>query len=122
MYSSQSTRSSQSFCFASVVSLNYRNGFPREIGCTLPRRTLPLDGPSMGRAGWGWWRRSITLENEEHPIPGGELRRLSRGHPHPTLPLEGPLKGEGFTLPFYEKLFTRHYTSSAAAARRRSRA
>src|SRR6516225_10896703 len=30
------------------MSLNYRDGFPREIGCTLLRRTLPLDGKGLG--------------------------------------------------------------------------
>src|SRR6516165_7433157 len=51
---------------SSVVSLNYRDGFPREIGCTLPRRTLP----SMGECWVGVVAPQYHPRNQEHPIPG----------------------------------------------------
>jgi hypothetical protein len=56
------------------VSFNYRDGLPREIGCTLPRQTLSLDGE-----GWvGVVAPQYHRLNEEHPIPGSSSLYTNR--------------------------------------------
>jgi hypothetical protein len=63
---------------------------------------------------------SSFLGSQQHEVYGSLMQRATMFEPgitpHPTLPHQGGIKGDGLTLSSYGQLFTRHFTSISASS------